>query len=221
MRNSLTVAAVALVLGALIVVQIRSQNQTGGLEVLSAQELTVLVANLNTRNDQLRTEIASLDQELRALGASESRGETSLGQLQLDLTRVRAWAGLSPVSGPGVRITVTGPIPGSAVEDLLNELRNAGAEAIGIADVRMVPGEVVAGEAGELSIDNTLLDDPFEVRAIGNAETLTGTLTRAGGIVAQLAATFPDAQLIVTPVSNLQLPATSRDLAPVHAHQRL
>jgi uncharacterized protein YlxW (UPF0749 family) len=220
-RNSLTIAAVAMVLGLLVVLQLHSQSATGGLEALSAQELTVLVANLNARNDQLRTEIATLDQEARALAAGQARGETSLGQLQLDLGRVRSWAGLSGVSGPGVRITVNGPIAGSAIEDLLNELRNAGAEAIAVDDVRMVSGDIVAGPPGELSVENTALDDPFEVAAIGNAETLTGSLTRSGGIVAQLAATYPDAQLTVTPVGNLQLPATTRSLAPVNGRPKL
>lgn len=220
-RNALTIAAVAVILGLLVVLQIRSQTQSGGLEALSAQELTVLVANLNTRNDQLRTEIATLDQEARSLAAGQARGETSLGQLQLDLARVRAWAGLSDVSGPGVRITVTGPIAGSAIEDLLNELRNAGAEGLAVDDVRLASGDVVAGPPGGLSVANTALDDPFEISAIGNAETLVGTLTRAGGIVAQLAATYPDAQLTVTPLANLQLPATTRSLAPIHGHPKL
>jgi uncharacterized protein YlxW (UPF0749 family) len=220
-RNSLTIAAVAVILGLLVVVQIRSQNETGGLETLSAPELTVLVANLNTRNDQLRTEIATLDQEARALAAGQARGETSLGQLQLDLERVRSWAGLSSVSGSGVRITITGPIDGGAIEDLLNELRNAGAEALAVDDVRATASEVVAGPPGQLSIDNDALGDPFEVAAIGNAETLVGSLTRAGGIIAQLAATWPDAQITVTPVGNVQLPATTRSLAPIHGHPKL
>jgi uncharacterized protein YlxW (UPF0749 family) len=220
-RNSLPVAAVALVLGLLVVLQIQSQNPGGGLETLSAPELTVLVANLNTRNDQLRTEIATLDQESRSLAASQTRGETSLGQLQLDLARVRAWAGLSGVMGQGIRISVTGPIAGSAVEDLLNELRNAGAEALAVDDVRLVAGDVVAGPPGELSVENTALDDPFEVAAIGNAETLVGTLTRSGGIIAQLAATYPDAEVTVTPIANLRLPATVRSLAPVHGRPKL
>jgi uncharacterized protein YlxW (UPF0749 family) len=220
-RSALSIAAVAVILGLLVVVQIRSQTTTGGLENLSAQELTVLVANLNTRNDQLRTEIATLDQEARALAAGQARGETSLGQLQLDLARVRAWAALSAVTGPGVRITVTGPIAGTAIEGLLNELRNAGAEALAVDDVRLAVGDVVAGPPGQLSVANTALDDPFEISAIGNAETLVGTLTRAGGIIAQLAATDPDAQLTVTPVANLQLPATTRSLAPVHGHPKL
>ena len=220
-RNALTIAAVAVVLGLLVALQIRSQAQTGGLETLSAPELTVLVANLNARNDQLRTEIATLDDEVRSLAAGQSRGDTSLAQLQLDLARIRAWAGLAEVAGPGVRITVTGPIAGSAIEDLLNELRNAGAEALAVDDVRLVQGDVVAGPPDGLSVENTALDDPFEISAIGNAETLIGSLTRTGGIVAQLAATYPDAQLTVTPIENLQLPATTRQLAPVHGHPKL
>ena len=205
----------------LVVVQIRAQSGGGGLGALSAQELTVLVANLNTRNDQLRTEIATLDQQLRALAARQARGETSIGQLQTDLLRLRTWAGLDPVSGPGVRITIEGPIDGRAVEGLLNELRNAGAEAIAIEQIRAVVGTVVAGERGFLSAEGQRLPDPFEVSAIGNAETLTGTLTRAGGVIAQLAATEPDVQLTVTPVANLLLPATNRDLAPIHGRPKV
>jgi uncharacterized protein YlxW (UPF0749 family) len=220
-RNSLAVASVALILGILLVVQLRSQAGNPGLEALSAQELTVLVANLNTSNDQLRTEIASLDQEVRALTDGQARGQTSVGQLQLDLSRVRAWAGLSPVTGPGVRITVTGPISGNAIGDLLNELRNAGSEGLAVEGIRLVGGSVVSGVPDQLIVESTSLPDPFEVSAVGNPETLTGTLTRSGGIIAQLAMTFPEAQLTVTPVTNLQLPATSRSLAPVHGHPTL
>ena len=53
-RNQLTIAAVAFVLGLLVVVQLRAQAGTTGLAALSAQDLTVLVANLNERNDQFR-----------------------------------------------------------------------------------------------------------------------------------------------------------------------
>jgi uncharacterized protein YlxW (UPF0749 family) len=215
-RNAASIAAVALLLGVLVVIQIRAQGGGAGLEALSSQDLTVLVANLNTRNDQLRTEIATLDQQLRALAARQARGETSVGQLQADLARLRVWAGLDAVSGPGVRITVGGPIDDRAIEELLNELRNAGAEAIAVERVRAVAGTVVTGEPGLLSVEGRALPDPFEISVIGNAETLTGTLTRAGGVIAQLGATDPDAQLTVTPVSNLLLPATNRTLTPVH-----
>ncbi len=220
-RNQLSMAMVGVILGALIVLQLRSQEAGNGLDTLTTTELTVLVGNLNTRNDQLRLEIATTQAELSALQSSDARGDTSVGQLQSDLARVRAWTGLDPVVGPGVRITVTGGLDAGSVRDLVNELRNAGAEAIALDDVRVVPNSIVDGPVGGLLVGNVHLGDPFEVSAIGNPESLTGSLTRAGGIIAQLAATDPAAQLIVTPVDTLRLPATTEDLVPAHGTPRL
>jgi uncharacterized protein YlxW (UPF0749 family) len=220
-RNRLSIAGVAFVLGLLIVVQLRSQAGNTGLQALSAQDLTVLVGNLNTRNEQLRVEIATTERELADLQGASSRGESSVDQLRLDLARVRAWTGLDPVMGSGIRITVAGPIAGSGVQDLLNELHNAGAEALAVEDVRVVQGTVVAGPTGSLSVENTALADPFEVTALGNPATLTGSLTRAGGIVAQLAATYPTAQITVVPVDVLEIPGTTRQLIPAHGTPRL
>jgi uncharacterized protein YlxW (UPF0749 family) len=220
-QNQLSIAAVALVLGLLFVVQLRSQAGNTGLQALSAQDLTVLVGNLNTRNEQLRVEIATTERELGDLQGARSRGESSVDQLRLDLARVRAWTGLDPVIGSGIRITVAGPIAGAGVQDLLNELHNAGAEALAVADVRVVQGTVVAGPTGSLSVENTALADPFEVTALGNPATLTGSLTRAGGIVAQLAATYPAAQITVVPVDVLEILGTTRQLIPAHGTPRL
>ncbi len=217
----LALAAVALVLGLLVVVQLRAQNTGNQLDALSAQDLSVLVANLNTRNDQLRTEIAGLQQEADDLQAAQARGDSGLDQLRQDLARVRGWAGLDAVEGMGVRLTVAGPLPGQAVEDILNELRNAGAEAMAVGPVRIVPGSVVAGPPGGLSVEDAPLGDPFEIAAIGDPQVLTGTLTRADGVVAQLAATYPQATVTVTPVDRMLVPATDRSLAPVLGRPRL
>lgn len=167
-RNQVSMAIVAGILGLLVVIQLRAQASATGLEALSAQELTQLVANLNTRNDQLRVEIATTERELADLAAAQARGDTSAVQLNRDLGRVRAWAGLDAVTGSGIRVTVAGKISGAGIEDLLNELRNAGAEAIAVDDVRVVPGSVVAGGPGALSVENSSLSDPFEISAVGN-----------------------------------------------------
>jgi uncharacterized protein YlxW (UPF0749 family) len=219
--SQFTIAAVVLVLGLLVVIQLRSQAEGSALAQLSAQDLTVLVANLNARNDQLRTEASSLEGELATLKANQSRGDASIGEITADLDRVRAYAGLEPVTGPGVSISVHGPIDGPSVEELINELRNAGAEAIMAGDVRLVTGVVVSGAAGEAQIDGAQLGPDFELAAIGAPDKLTGSLTRSGGVIAQLAATLPDVVLIVTPVDRLDLPATARSLVPAHGHPRL
>jgi uncharacterized protein YlxW (UPF0749 family) len=220
-RSQLAVAAVAFALGLLVVVQLRAQAGSAGLAQLSSQDLTVLVANLNARNDQLRREVSLLEDELAALNQNRLRGDESIDELRADLRRVRAYTGLDPVGGPGVTISITGPIDGSGVEELINELRNAGAEAIGVEEIRIVTGVVVSGTRGAASIAGAPLGPNFELSAIGAPDKLTGSLTRSGGVIAQLAATEPDVTVTVTPVDRIELPATTRDLVPAHGQPRL
>jgi uncharacterized protein YlxW (UPF0749 family) len=220
-RSQVAVAVVAFLLGVLVVIQIRSQQGDSTLATLSSQDLTFLVANLNTRNDQLRSEISTLDRQLESIELGGSRGATSVAEIRSDLARIRAWAGLDAVEGDGIEVSVSGPISAAAVEDLLNELRNAGAEAIALEDVRVVARTVIGGIPGQLSVDDTPLGDPFVIQAIGASETLTGSLTRVGGIVAQIAATEPDVTVDIAPTEKMVLPATTRDLMPSHGRPRL
>lgn len=220
--SQVALTAVAFLLGLLVVVQLRTQTGGSVLQNKSAQDLTTLVGNLDTQNDRLRAEIASLQGQLAELQADRNSGATSIGQIRGDLGRIRAWSGLDAVAGRGVAITVSGQVSAGAIDDLLNELRNAGAEAVAIEDVRVVAGTAISGLPGRLDVDGFLLPDPFRIRAIGRPDTLVGSLTRAGGIVAQLAATNPAATIDLQPSDErMMLPATMRALRPVHGHPRL
>ena len=220
-RDQLLIALVAAILGVLAVGQLRGQAGVPGLSNLSTQELTLVIANLNARNDQLRDEVAALEQQAATLQASTSTSQTSVDQLKSDLARIRAWSGATGLHGPGVEIGVRGPIGADAIEDLLNELGNAGAEAVAIDDVRVVPGVVVAGPRGGISVENTALGDPFTIRAIGSPEILLGSLTRAGGVISQIGVSDPEAVITVTPLDAISVPATARNLIQSHAQPRL
>ena len=97
-----------------------------------------------------------------------------------------------------------------------NELRNAGAEAIAVEDVRIVPGAVVAGAGGSLTLGERPLGNPVHIRAIGTPSILTGSLTRVGGPIAQLGARFPEVLVEVEALDSIDLPATDRDLVPTN-----
>lgn len=222
LRSQATVAAVACLLGLLVVVQLRAQTADSGLSNKSAQDLTGIVGNLNTENDRLRTEISALDTQLEELRSDHAGGASSVEQIQAELAKIRAWAGLDPVAGKGVTITVTGDIDARGVNDLLNELHNAGAEAIAIEDVRVVSRTTISGVPGSLDVGGFLLRDPFRIRAIGRPEVLVGSLTRAGGIIAQLGATNSAVTIEVEPTTDeMTLPATRVDLVPGHGHPRV
>lgn len=215
------VGAVLFLLGFLVVVQLHSQATDQGLNALSVQELGELVANLTTRNNQLRDEIGTLERQRAAVGSAVQRGDTSAVQIRTDLNRVLGWSGALGVTGAGVRVTVDGPLPGDAVEELINELRNGGAEAVSIDRIRVVPGVVVTGPAGALVVSGVPLEDPLVILAVGQPEALSGSLTRAGGPIAQLAARFPDATVTVDTADRVSLPPTDRDLDPRLGRPRL
>lgn len=221
LASRLSVAGVAALLGILAVGQFRGQAGVPGLSNLSATELTQVIANLTTGNDQLRAEVAELQRQEAHLVDVKERGETTVDELSADLERIRAWSGLTPVTGQGILITLEGPIAGDGVEDILNELRNAGAEAIAVGEVRVVAGVVVAGAPGALSVHNEAIGNAFQIRAIGSPQILTGTLTRTGGVIAQVTATYEGVRLSVTPIESMTLPATDRDAAPTYAQPRL
>lgn len=224
MRRSsgrLAVSVVLMLLGFLVVAQLRSQAVNPGLAGLSAQDLTVLVANLSTRNNELRDEIAALTQQEESVASAVERGDTSAVQIRTDLTRIQGWSGALAISGAGVRVLVEGSLPGDAVSQLINELRNAGAEGIAIGGIRDVPGVVVTGPVGALTVNGAPPAEPLELLAVGQPETLTGSLTRAGGPIAQLAARFPDVTVSVFAMDLVDLPATERDLNPKLGHPRI
>ena len=217
----LAMSAVLLLLGFLVVAQLNTQAADQGLVTLSVQELTELVANVTTRNNQLREEIRSLERQRENVETAVERGDTSAVQIRTDLRRVLGWSGALGVSGAGVRVDVEGLLPGDAVEQLLNELRNAGAEAIAIGTIRVVPGVVVSVPADSLVLSGIPLASPVEILAIGQPESLAGSLARAGGPIAQLAARYPDVAITVNGSDFVSVPPTDRNLYPVLGSPRL
>ena len=72
------------------------------------------------------------------------------------------------------------------VLDLVQELRDAGAEAIQIGSVRVVASTWFADAAGGVSVDGTALRPPYTVLAIGESQTMATALEIPGGVVASL-----------------------------------
>jgi uncharacterized protein YlxW (UPF0749 family) len=215
------IGIVLTLLGFLVVAQLRSQALDQGLASLSIQDLTELVANVTAQNNQLRTEIQTLEAQRQSVAAAVQRGDTSASGIRSDLSHILAWSGAAGVTGAGVSVTVDGSLPDVAVNDLINELRNAGAEAISINGVRLVPGVVPSGPAGSLTLDGVAVTDPVRLLAVGQPETLAGSLTRAGGPIAQLAAQYPDVTVRVQGQDLVIVPPTDRNLLPTLGKPRL
>jgi uncharacterized protein YlxW (UPF0749 family) len=209
----LSLFAVALLIGVLLVGQLRSQARPTEISSLPAQDLSELVDTLSERNRQLRTALSDLRETLREYNLAGTQGQSALDVSREDLRRITAFGGLAPVEGQGIVMQVEGDLDAIALNDLLNELRNAGAEALAVDEIRVTHRSVAVQGPVSLVIDGHEVDRSFTLRAIGSPEGLLSTMERPGGIIAQLQQ-FIDASIIATQSTRITLPATDLSLVP-------
>ncbi|MDQ5840765.1 MAG: DUF881 domain-containing protein [Chloroflexota bacterium] len=208
-----SLALIAMLIGITLVAQFRSQARPTALSSLPVAELSTRIQTLSDANRRLRTALAEQRDLLEEYQAAGAQGFSALDVSREEVRRIRAFTGLSGVEGQGIRVRVSGSLDAIAVNDLLNELRNAGAEALSLDDVRVTASSVVVQGARTLEIDNVAIGRTFTLLAIGDADGLVAALQRPGGIVTQLQQ-FVRATITVSPSEALHLPATARDLAP-------
>src|SRR5437868_12367951 len=146
--------AIALLLGLLAVTQYRAQDVfSRTLTAENAASLTTLIAQISDRNSALRDEILSLQLRLDAAQGKTQTGETAVRELREQFQQLQVAAAVTSVSGPGVEVRIDGPFDDRAMSDLVNELRNAGAEAIAVNGSRVGPRAWFAGADSGIVID--------------------------------------------------------------------
>jgi uncharacterized protein YlxW (UPF0749 family) len=208
-----SLAVIAFIIGLALVAQFRSQAGPTELTSLPVAELSTRIETLPDANAQLRTALADQRALLADYRAAGAQGSSALDVSREELRRLRAYSGLAPVEGQGIVVEVSGALDAIAVNDLVNELRNAGAEALAIDSTRLTARSVVAQGARALEVDGVPVDRTFTLAAIGDPDGLVAALQRPGGIVAQLEQ-FVSASITITPTDTLRLPATSVSLEP-------
>jgi uncharacterized protein YlxW (UPF0749 family) len=214
-RNAAQISlfVVGLLVGLLLIGQLRSQERPTEISSLSAQELSQLIETLSDRNAELRAALSDQRDTLREYQAAGPVGQSAVDVSREDLRGISAFGGLAPVRGEGIILQVEGDLDAIALNDLLNELRNAGAEALAVDDIRITHRSVATQGPTSLLIDGVPVDRQFTVRAIGSPEGLLSTIERPGGIIPQLEQ-FINASIAAAQSDELELPATESDLAP-------
>ncbi|MGQ9463574.1 MAG: DUF881 domain-containing protein [Candidatus Fervidibacter sp.] len=196
------IVLVGLTLGLLIGLQVRTlgfQKATIG-----SSRTSVLMERLiraQEEIEQLREEVDKLRQQLRDYEQAMAEGKAATQRITSELNRLRILAGLTKVRGPGVIVWLTDapkpPLPedpsSGIIHDvdlllLVNELRNAGAEAISINNQRVVATTAIRCVGNLITVNGVTISPPYEVAAIGDPNKLKEGLMMPGGIVEQLRA---------------------------------
>ncbi|GAS95835.1 hypothetical protein RMCC_2801 [Mycolicibacterium canariasense] len=194
-------AVLILLLGVAIVTQVRQTESGDSLETARPADLLVLLDSLQQREAALNTEVAELQRTLSALQASGSSDQAAIENAQARLAALSILIGTVAATGPGVSIVIDDTARGVSPEtllDVINELRNAGAEAMqvgtgglgggersdpGIGSVRVGVDTWVVGAPGALTIDDKTLGPPYSVLAIGDPPTLAAAMNIPGGAI--------------------------------------
>lgn len=206
----LQVTALALFLGVLLGTVLRAQQNFKVQKVYSSR---YGVPPSYFREQQKRTE--RLQKEIQQLNEDKSRMEKALADsgtgsrkmqtLNKELQDMKLYAGLAPVTGAGVVVTLRDADPKEVrkltaelgqeytpaeyvihdldVLQIVNELRAAGAEAIAINDQRITATSPIRCVGPTVLINSTPVGVPLEIKAIGDPVALASGLQMAGGVM--------------------------------------
>ncbi|MEI2732205.1 MAG: DUF881 domain-containing protein [Dermatophilaceae bacterium] len=176
----------AISLGFAIATQIR-QNQAAGLANLRQDELVRVLDDLTQRSARLDQQVRDLQAQRDRLTSGNDSSTEVAAAAQRRLDQLGLLAGTVKAQGPGIRLTIDDPsrtVKSTLLLDVLQELRDAGAEVVQIGAVRVVAGSSFADVPGPtVTLDGQSLDRPFVVLAIGDSQTLATALAIPGGIV--------------------------------------
>ncbi|MGB3828618.1 MAG: DUF881 domain-containing protein [Ornithinimicrobium sp.] len=157
--------------------------QAGDLEELPEDDLIALLDDVTVRADNLQDEVQQLQRDRdRLIGGEDDAAAAQAAQSRLDSYQILA--GTVPVVGPGIEVLVRDPdreLTTTAIVDMIQELRDGGAEAIQIGDVRVVASTWVEARRDTLTVDGVTVPEPYRVLAIGDSHTLSGALAIPGG----------------------------------------
>lgn len=236
-----TISSACFVLGGLSAVGLRSVQRINEEQARAQQGLTLVqkqADDLAAKYKESEDARAAMKRELAAVQTTlAGRGKLSVQQINALNNRIKELqllAGLTPVTGPGLRITLQdnpevakenseGALPGlpGIVHDydvlqVVNELRAAGADAIAVKGIRITGYTPIRCVGPAILINGRPVPAPFVIEAIGDPGDLHSALSMPNGIVDNLKNTG-GIQVSVAEVKSLRLPDAGDLPTPRHA----
>jgi uncharacterized protein YlxW (UPF0749 family) len=223
-RGQLIAALLCGLLGFAAAVQVRA-NRDEDLAGLRQTDLVRILDDVTERSARLQAEARDLE-----VARAQVTGDTSgsLAALEQAKARVRTLgilAGTVAATGPGIEFTIGDPegqVQADVLLDALQELRDAGAEAVELANPNGPKVRVVASThlvdvdgGGGIKVDQTLIKAPYQFRVIGDARTMAAALDIPGGILDVLRQR--EAQGTVTQRSEITIASLHPAPAPEYA----
>jgi uncharacterized protein YlxW (UPF0749 family) len=166
-------------LGFLLTLQLRSPAAGRSFQEQDSERIASTIQQLEVDQKELKYTVSDLRTQIDNY-RHQTAASSTIG-IEEELERQRMAAGLVPLSGPGIIVTLddstkaVGPgddpanylIHDYEVRDIVNLLWLAGAEAISVNGERLVNSTSLYCVGSTILCNNTRLSPPYEIRAIG------------------------------------------------------
>ena len=157
------------------------------------------VLKYKEKYDNLLKETEKVDEQLQQEIEKVTENNSELEETEKQINDGNKMIGLTEVTGPGIIITVADSdldpskvldssnllVHDSDILKIVNELKNAGAEAISINGQRVILTTPIICGGNIININGERIGSPFEIKAIGSPEALAN-LSRPYGILSNL-----------------------------------
>jgi uncharacterized protein YlxW (UPF0749 family) len=214
-RGQLTAAVLLAVLGFASVVQVQATGEDDVYAGMRQEDMLQLLNSLAAASERAENEVAQLEQTRSALRSNTESRQAALETARQQANVLGILAGTLPTVGPGVVVTVEDPTGAVGIDQLLNgleELRDAGAEAIEINDtVRVIAQSSLEDGQNGVLVDGQQLSAPYTIEAIGDSHTLGRSMDFDGGLTEEIEAVGGDVR--VEEVNTVEI-ATTREPGP-------
>ncbi len=200
---AITLGLMCFLLSFAIIWQINTIN--AAVEIVGVErtenKLRDQVLEWKDKYDALYSDLEKANKNLEEKREEVTKDDSSAKKMDEELKKNNILLGLTEVSGSGIIISlndnqdITTEMLGGYDsiskylihdEDLrivVNELKNAGAEAISINGQRIVNSTTITCDGNVVLINGEKVGAPFEIKAIGFPELIMGALMRPGGYI--------------------------------------
>ena len=176
-------------------VQLKTMNSANSTvsQTLADNELRDEVLRMKERYDNAYTDLENAQKELETVRQEAAQNDATAEAKQEELRENNMLLGNTDVIGDGVEVvledadTTNGNISAALqiihyddIQWVVNELKNAGAEAIEVNGQRIVNTTAITCEGNIIKINGERIGSPFSIKAIGSQSLLYGALERAG-----------------------------------------
>jgi uncharacterized protein YlxW (UPF0749 family) len=199
-----TMVIICFILGFGLTLQIKSvyknNVEINNTEMARADQLQQMLSDAKQKNADLTKQVYDYKTSLDNFRSEQAKTGDITKSLNDQLTKTELMAGITSVEGPGVTVTMNdskvstpkGDNPSNfIIHDIdilqvLNELRDSGAEALSLNGERILSTSEVRCAGNIVSVNNKRYAAPFVIKAIGKSETLMSGLLMKNGIVEML-----------------------------------